>query len=86
MGAGLGGDATAEHQLDLPETPPPKRSPKILEASEDLASRDAFSLVNDHEPTPLYHEMSGEVHPFDAEGHTVDRAGPNEFVATLPKQ
>lgn len=78
--------AMAEQQLDLREIPPPKRHPKIFDAFEDLASGEALTLVNDHEPTPLYHQMSAEIESFDAEGYTVDRIGPNEFVATLPKQ
>jgi len=78
--------AMAEQQLDLREIPPPKRHPKIFDAFEDLDSGEALTLVNDHEPTPLYHQMSAEIESFDAEGYTVDRIGPNEFVATLPKQ
>jgi uncharacterized protein (DUF2249 family) len=79
-------DAMAEQQLDLREIPPPKRHPKIFDAFDDLESGEALTLVNDHEPTPLYHQMSAEIESFDAEGYTVDRIGPNEFVATLPKQ
>jgi uncharacterized protein (DUF2249 family) len=78
-------DAMAEQQLDLREIPPPKRHPKIFDAFDDLESGEALTLVNDHEPTPLYHQMSAEIESFDAEGYTVDRIGPNEFVATLPK-
>lgn len=39
-----------------------------------------------HESTPLYHKMAAEIHSFDAEGYAVDRVGPNEFIATLPKK
>ena len=30
--------------------------------------------------------MAAELQSFDAEGYTVDRIGPNEFIATLPKK
>lgn len=76
----------AAEQLDLREIPPPERHPKIFEAFENLESGEALTLVNDHEPTPLYHQMRAEIKSFDAEGYAVDRIGPNEFVATLPKQ
>jgi uncharacterized protein (DUF2249 family) len=76
----------SEQQLDLREMPPPQRHPKIFDAFEQLESGEALTLVNDHEPTPLYHQMAAEVESFDAEGYTVDRVGPNEFIATLPKK
>jgi uncharacterized protein (DUF2249 family) len=76
----------ATQQPDLREIPPPKRHPKIFDAFEELESGGALTLVNDHEPTPLYHQMAAETDAFDAEGYTVDRVGPNEFVATLPKE
>ncbi|QLH79579.1 DUF2249 domain-containing protein [Halosimplex rubrum] len=76
----------AGQQLDLREIPPPKRHPKIFDAFEDLESGEALTLVNDHEPAPLYHQMAAEVESFDAEGYTVDRVGPDEFIATLPKR
>lgn len=76
----------AEQQLDLREIPPPKRHPKIFDAFEDLDSGEALTIVNDHEPTPLYHQMAAERQSFDPEGYTVDRIGSNEFIATLPKK
>jgi len=76
----------AEQRLDLREMPPPQRHSTIFDAFEDLESGEALTLVNDHEPKPLYHQMAAEVEAFDAEGYTVDRVGPNEFVVTLPKK
>lgn len=76
----------AEQELDLREIPPPQRHPKIFEAFEALESGEALTLINDHEPRPLYHQMSAEVDSFDAEGYSVDRVGPRKFVATLPKK
>lgn len=76
----------AEQQLDLREIPPPQRHRKIFRAFDELESGAALTLVNDHEPTPLYHQMAAEIESFDAEAYTVDRVGPNEFIVTLPKQ
>jgi uncharacterized protein (DUF2249 family) len=76
----------ADNRLDLREVPPPQRHPKIFDAFEDVESGEALTLVNDHDPKPLYHQMAAEVESFDAERYTVDRVGPNEFVATLPKK
>lgn len=75
-----------QQQLDLREIPPSQRHPKIFDAFEDLDSGEALTLINDHEPTPLYHQMSAEVESFDAEEYTVDRVGPREYVAKLPKK
>ncbi|MFB6180004.1 MAG: DUF2249 domain-containing protein [Halorientalis sp.] len=76
----------AEQQLDLREIPPPQRHPKIFDAFEALDSGEALTIVNDHEPKPLYHQLAAEVDAFDADGYTVDRVGPNEFIVTLPKE
>ncbi len=76
----------SETRLDLREIPPPQRHPKIFDAFEALDSGETLVLVNDHEPTPLYHQMAAEVDSFDAEGYEVDHVGEQEFIATLPKQ
>lgn len=81
-----GSDAMSRHKLDLREIPPPKRHPKIFEAFEELASGETLTLVNDHNPEPLYYQMAAEVESFDADGYSVDRVGSNEFVAVLPKK
>lgn len=75
-----------EQTLDLRDVPPPERHPKIFEAFEALESGEALTLVNDHEPRPLYYELEAEVEEFDADGYSVEQRGDTEFVATLPKQ
>jgi uncharacterized protein (DUF2249 family) len=72
--------------LDVREIPPAERHPRIHEAFADLESGDALTLINDHEPKPLFYEMEAEVEAFDADGYTVERRGPDEFVATFPKR
>ena len=76
----------SEQTLDLRDVPPPERHPKIHEAFAELAPGEALTIVNDHEPKPLFYEFQAEVDAFDADGYEVERRGEAEFVATLPKQ
>ena len=71
--------------LDVRDLPPAKRHPEIHDAFDDLDPGEALELVNDHEPKPLFYEFQAEVDQFDAENYSVDRVGPDEFVAVLPK-
>lgn len=76
----------AETKLDLRDVPPPERHPKIHSAFEKLDSGERLTIVNDHEPTPLYYEFQAEVDGFDAEGYTVEQRDEQTFVAELPKE
>lgn len=76
----------SENTLDLREVPPPERHPKIFDAFEALESGEALTLINDHEPRPLYYEMDAEVEEFDADRYSVEQRAENEFVAKLPKE
>ena len=66
--------------------PPSDRHPKIHDAFGDLDDGETLRIVNDHEPKPLFYEFQAEVESFDAENYHVERRGPEEFVADLPKQ
>ncbi|KAA3644204.1 MAG: DUF2249 domain-containing protein [Chloroflexi bacterium] len=46
--------------LDIRETPPAKRHPLIFEKFDGLEVGDAFVLVNDHDPKPLYYQFEAE--------------------------
>ncbi|MFW5918875.1 MAG: DUF2249 domain-containing protein [Halanaeroarchaeum sp.] len=72
--------------LDLREIPPPKRHPAVYDAFDDLEPGETLELINDHDPKPLFYEMQAEVPAFDADGYDVDRRGPQEFVASFPKE
>ncbi len=72
--------------LDVRDVPPPQRHPKIHDAFAGLESGGTLLVVNDHEPKPLYYEFVAEIDAFDAEGYTVERTGPEEFVAAFPKR
>lgn len=73
-------------ELDLRDVPPPERHPLIHEAFQALDSGEALTIVNDHDPKPLYYEMQAEVDSFDAENYAVEQTDVNEFRATLPKK
>ena len=73
-------------ELDLRDVPPAERHPLIHEHFADLDSGEALTLVNDHDPKPLFYEMQAEVDAFDADNYAVEKRGEAEFVATLPKR
>ena len=71
--------------LDLRETPPKERHPKIHAAFENLAAGKTLRIVNDHEPKPLFYEFQAEVPAFDADGYDCERVEKDKYVADLPK-
>ena len=58
----------------------------IHEAFEQLDVGETLTIVNDHEPKPLFYEFQAEVEAFDAEGYAAEKAGPNQFEAEFPKE
>ena len=46
--------------LDVRQTPPARRHPLIFETFEALQPGEAFMLVNDHDPKPLYYQFKFE--------------------------
>ena len=40
--------------IDVPSVPPPARHPLIFSTFDGLAPGEAFEIVNDHDPLPLY--------------------------------
>ncbi|MDY6779521.1 MAG: DUF2249 domain-containing protein [Halobacteria archaeon] len=73
-------------KIDVRETPPPERHPKIHDAFDELEPGEVLTVVNDHDPKPLFYEMREEVEEFDPEGYGVEKKGPDEFVADFPKE
>lgn len=76
----------ADTTLDVREIPPPDRHPKIHAAFDALNSGETLTIINDHEPKPLFYEMQAEVKEFDEEAYNVERRGVDEFVAKFPKK
>ncbi|MGH8013843.1 MAG: DUF2249 domain-containing protein [Candidatus Binataceae bacterium] len=50
----------SENILDVRETSPRERHPLIFGSFEKLSPGDAFVLVNDHDPKPLYYQLQAE--------------------------
>lgn len=73
-------------RLDVRDLPPAQRHPRIRTAFAELEPGESLEVVNDHDPKPLVYELSSEVDSFDADGCEVERAGPTEYVAALPKR
>ncbi len=51
---------TANKTVDVRNTPPAQRHPLIFQTFADLPDGQAFELVNDHDPKPLYYQFKFE--------------------------
>jgi len=47
-------------KLDIRPVIPKERHLKIFSTFEELKTGEAFQLINDHDPKPLYYEMKAE--------------------------
>jgi len=72
--------------LDVREIPPSDRHPRIHSQFEDLEPGETLTIVNDHEPKPLFYEFQAEVDSFDEDGYEVEESEPGKFVARFPKR
>jgi uncharacterized protein (DUF2249 family) len=52
--------ATAELELDVRTEPPARRHELIFETYGALGAGEGFTLVNDHDPKPLYYQFAAE--------------------------
>lgn len=73
-------------ELDVRNMPPAERHPKIHEAFETLESGETLTIINDHEPKPLFYEFRAEVESFDTDGYVVEQEDSERFVAHFPKK
>jgi uncharacterized protein (DUF2249 family) len=46
--------------VDVREIMPRERHPLIFQTFDDLTAGEAFELVNDHDPKPLYYQFMAE--------------------------
>lgn len=51
---------TLVKQLDIRPVAPPMKHPLIFQTFDALSDGQAFQLVNDHEPRPLYYQFEAE--------------------------
>lgn len=54
------GESNHEQVIDVRLIPPPQRHPLIFQTFDALAPGEAFILVNDHDPKPLYYQFMFE--------------------------
>ncbi len=52
--------AVEQQTLDVREIPPVRRHPLIFQTFDALKPGEAFILVNDHDPKPLYYQLRFE--------------------------
>jgi uncharacterized protein (DUF2249 family)/iron-sulfur cluster repair protein YtfE (RIC family) len=55
-----GGEGPGETALDVREIPPARRHSLIFQTFESLAPSQAFTLINDHDPKPLFYQFQAE--------------------------
>ena len=72
-------------RLDVRDIPPVDRHPTIHDAFDALEPGDTLTIINDHEPKPLFYEFQAEVESFDADQYTVEQIEKHKFVAEFPK-
>ncbi|HRN19251.1 MAG: DUF2249 domain-containing protein [Trueperaceae bacterium] len=46
--------------IDVRTIPPRERHPLLFQAFDDLEAGQAFELINDHDPKPLYYQFQVE--------------------------
>lgn len=73
--------------LDVRRLDGPDKHPTIHEMFEDLEPGQSLTLVNDHEPKPLFYELQAEKPGlFDEEGYRAYEADDRVWVAILPRK
>ncbi|MUV89101.1 DUF2249 domain-containing protein [Halapricum sp. CBA1109] len=63
VAAGSSDGLSVTETLDVRELPPAQRHEVIFDTYADLDGGEAFVLVNDHDPKPLYHQFDAEAGP-----------------------
>lgn len=51
---------TVTSTIDVRTLPPAQRHSTIFQKYTDLGANEAFELVNDHDPKPLYYQFAAE--------------------------
>lgn len=72
--------------IDVREIPVPERHSTIHQRFDELEPGQSLTLVNDHEPKPLFYEFQAEKDDFDEENYGSYQASDEIFVAVFPKE
>jgi uncharacterized protein (DUF2249 family) len=76
--------STSTHAaLDLRTLAPQQRHASVFAAFDALPLGDAFELINDHNPQPLYHQFRGRA-PGNFAWHTL-QSGPDVWRISIQK-
>lgn len=79
--------AQGPHLLDVRRLDGPDKHPTIHRMFEELEPGQSLTLVNDHEPRPLFYELQAEMPDrFDEEGYRAYEAADRVWVAILPRR
>lgn len=71
--------------LDVRELDGPDKHPTIHRMFDALEPGQTLTIVNDHQPKPLYYELKAErAEQFDADNYRAYEAGDRVWVAVLP--
>ena len=76
--------ATAEQTIDVRNIVPRERHPLIFDTYRNLAAGEAFLLVNDHDPKPLYYQFQAELGPVVTWDYL--EAGPEVWKVRITKK
>jgi uncharacterized protein (DUF2249 family) len=79
-------EGTDMPEIDVRDIPPKNRHPKIMDTFEGMDAGETLTLINDHDPKPLFYEMQAEREQFDVDGYEVTQEGEERFVAKFPKE
>jgi len=78
--------AQGPYLLDVRRLDGPDKHPTIHEMFDDLEPGQALTIVNDHQPKPLFYELQAErAESFDDENYRAYEAGDRVWVAVLPR-
>lgn len=78
--------AHGPYLLDVRRLDGRDKHPTIHRMFEELAPGQALTLVNDHEPRPLFHELQAEKPDlFDEDSYRAYEADDRVWVAVLPR-
>lgn len=71
--------------LDVRELDGPDKHPTIHRMFDALEPGQTLTIVNDHQPKPLFYELKAErAERFDADNYRAYEAGDRVWVAVLP--
>lgn len=74
---------TTETVIDVRQIAPRLRHPLIFSTFENLGGGEYFTLVNDHDPKPLYYQFQAE-HP-GAFNWTYEQSGPEVWQVKIER-